>query len=409
MTPPLTDLQVAELSPDSMQAAASGREEATLRVGVLNTRMLPFSSAGRRADLLAARVLAGDFDIVSLSEVFSETGRSRLVELLEESYPHRVEYIGSRELHRLDSGLMLFSRLPLRSIPDSIPHRTVRLRGEISTRTEPDSLASFIRFAEFDHCARADCWAAKGVGYVTVDIGSGPLHLFFTHMQASYGGDDESWELETAAIRSRQRLEMAHFIRSVAGSGLRLGEQALLVGDLNVDGSADITGGVERRTALVGDERARMLRELSGAFPAGLSDTWRDFGPPGDPGLTFPVRSLNVRFDYVLASLASGVEGFCVDELRRAFGLDASRGEDAIDIAEERRVTDHVGLVIDLRPNANGCGPLAGAARDGQPSTGIRSALSASQSSNDRKDGFRERANSGSRAPRKSSSKSRLN
>ena len=136
------------------------------------------------------------------------------------------------------------------------------------------------------------------------------------------------------------------------------------MGDLNVDGSADITGGLERRTAVVGDERTRMLDELAPAFPAGISDTWRDHGPSGDPGLTFPVREPSVRFDYVLASPPAADGGPCVRSIQRAWGLDVHRAPDSIDVSLERRVTDHVGLVVDLGPGPGSCTPLADASED---------------------------------------------
>lgn len=369
---PVSGGPASSTSPSIVEAHRGNAADTVVRIGVLNAKLLPFSGAGSRAELLAARILGSDLDIVALSEVFSESGRSRLVELLGAVFPHRVEYIGSRKLYRFDSGLMVFSRLPLLAIPSSVPHATRRVRGRTAAGSDPDSVARFVRFTEFDDCARSDCWAAKGVGYVRVGtddrrMNDPGLHLFFTHMQASYGSDDARRELETAAVRSAQRSEMAEFIQAVAGPGLGRGEKALLVGDLNVDGSADITGGLERRTALVGDERARMLEELAPAFPAGISDTWRDHGPSDDPGLTFPVRGPSVRFDYVLASPPAADGGPCVRSIRRAWGLDVRRAPGSIDVSLERRVTDHVGLVVELLPRSGSCRPLAEASKDRAP------------------------------------------
>jgi len=370
VAPPVPGDRPSAISPAVLEAHRGDGADPYVRIGVLNTKLLPFSGAGSRAEVIAARILGSDLDIVALSEVFSETGRSRLVELLGESFPHRVEYIGSRKLHRFDSGLMVFSRLPLLPIPRAVPHETRRVRGRTAAGSDPDSVAGFVRFTEFGDCARSDCWAAKGVGYVRVATAeaheeASRLHLFFTHMQASYGSDDARRQLETAGVRSGQRSEMAEFIDAVAGSDLERGEQALLVGDLNVDGSADITGGVPALTAAVADERQRMLDELAPAFPAGVSDTWRDHGPSEDPGLTFPVRKPSVRFDYVLVSPPADDGGPCVMSIRRAWGLDVRRAPGTIDVSVERRVTDHVGLVVDLLPRSGPCGPLADATGDG--------------------------------------------
>lgn len=358
MEPPLATLEITEY-PASQPGPSNSRSDEQVRIGVLNTKMLPFSSAGRRAEVLAERILAGEFAVVALSEVFSESGRERLVELLGESHPYRIEFLGSRKLHRLDSGLMLLSRYPLLPIPDTIPHRTLRVRGRTPAGSDPDSAAAYVRFEEFGDCARFDCWAAKGVGYVRIDLSGRPLHLFFTHMQASYGSDDDRGERETAGVRANQRSEIVEFVTRVAGAGLAHGESALLVGDLNVDGSADLTGGIRRRTALIGDERDAMLDQLAGAFPHGLSDTWREHASDGDPGLTFPVRSLHVRFDYVLASLPPSGSGLCVGEISRAFGLDTRRAPSAVEIETERQVTDHVGLVVDLVPRSATCADFA--------------------------------------------------
>ena len=322
--------------------------EQQIRVGFLNTRMLPFSSAGSRADVIASRILAGDFAIVVLSEVFSETGRERLVELLGAVYPHRVEFLGSAKLHRLDSGLMLLSRVPLSRIEGSVRFQTHSVRGSTDLGSEPEQVTGFVRFVEFEDCASMDCWAGKGAGYVRADLWGEPLNLFFTHMQASYGSHDEAQRRETVEARASQRAQMASFVEAVAGEGLLRGENALIVGDLNVDVSA---------------ERSEMMNQLSIPFPFGLSDMWADHGPPGDPGLTFPVWNPSVRFDYVLASLPDTRAPLCVSTISTTYGLDTRRLAGDADISVERRVTDHLGLVVDLARATDGCSQVASAGR----------------------------------------------
>ena len=334
---PLPPVELTVVEGGHRESASSGGE---IRVGFLNTRMLPFSSAGSRADVIASRILAGDFAIVVLSEVFSETGRDRLVELLGTLYPFRVEYIGSGTLHRVDSGLMLLSRVPLSKIEGSAQYQTQRVRGNTEFGSEPEQVAGYVRFVEFDACASADCWAGKGAGYVRTDLSGRPLHLFFSHMQASYGSHNEAARRKTVAARKSQRLQMASFIESVAGESLLQGENALVVGDLNVDVNA---------------ERSEMMSQLSGPFPFGLSDVWTDHGPPGDPGLTFPVRNPSVRFDYMLASLADTASMLCVGTMSTAYGLDTRRPAEDADISAERRVTDHLGLVVDLELSDSPC------------------------------------------------------
>ena len=340
--PPVEALSVA------MRHPGPASSEPQIRVGFLNTRMLPFSSAGSRADVIASRILAGDFAIVVLSEVFSETGRERLVELLGAVYPHRVEFLGSAKLHRLDSGLMLLSRVPLFLIEGSARFQTHSVRGSTELGSEPEQVTGFVRFVEFEDCASMDCWAGKGAGYVRADLWGEPLNLFFTHMQASYGSHDEAQRRETVEARASQRAQMASFVEAVAGEGLLRGENALIVGDLNVDVSA---------------ERSEMMNQLSIPFPFGLSDMWADHGPPGDPGLTFPVRNPSVRFDYVLASLPDTRAPLCVSTISTTYGLDTRRLAGDADISVERRVTDHLGLVVDLARATDGCSQVASAGR----------------------------------------------
>jgi hypothetical protein len=340
--PPVESISV-EMSPPGFPSP-----EQQIRVGFLNTRMLPFSSAGSRAEVIASRILAGDFAIVVLSEVFSETGRTRLVELLGAVYPHRVEYLGSAKLHRLDSGLMLLSRAPLSRIEGSVRFQTHSVRGSTELGSKPEQVAGFVRFVEFEDCASMDCWAGKGVGYVRADLWGQPLNLFFTHMQASYGSHAEARRRETVEARASQRAQMASFVEAVAGEGLLRGENALVVGDLNVDVSA---------------ERSEMMNQLSSPFPFGLSDMWVDHGPPGDPGLTFPVRNPSVRFDYMLASLPDTRAPLCVSTITTTYGLNTRRPAGEADIALERRVTDHLGLVVDLARATDGCNQVASAGR----------------------------------------------
>jgi len=213
------------------------------------------------------------------------------------------------------------------------------VRGSTELGSEPEQVAEYVRFVEFDDCASVDCWAGKGAGYVRTDLSGRPLHLFFSHMQASYGSHDDAARRKTIAARKSQRAQMASFMDAVAGEGLLRGENSLVVGDLNVDVNA---------------ERSEMMSQLSIPFPFGLSDVWTDHGPPGDPGFTFPVRNPPVRFDYMLASLAD-TSSLCVGTISTTYGLETRRPVGDADISAERQVTDHLGLVVDLRWSDSQC------------------------------------------------------
>lgn len=79
-------------------------------------------------------------------------------------------------------------------------------------------------------CRHSDCLAAKGVQYARiekmVDGRSKLYHVFGTHMQA-WGG------AEAAAVRGRQALEMAEFVKQ---QGIPPTEPVLLAGDFNTRG-----------------------------------------------------------------------------------------------------------------------------------------------------------------------------
>ncbi len=322
-----------------------------IRVGALNTKLIPFTGTEARAGTLAARILAADLDVVALQEVFSEAARADLRAALGPAYPWSVDRLGSGRLLRSDAGLMLLSRLPFEQIPDFVPGVPPALEARVAGRRTSEAP---VRFLEYDRCARADCRAGKGAGYVRLRVAGRPMHLFFTHMQAPYGSDSPEGERETADVRTRQREELAAFVRrSVGPTGLAR-ENVILVGDFNVDGSADLTGGYPRRTEILGDERGRMLEELGAVFPRGLVDLWRAFRP-GEPGLTFPVRNLRTRFDYVLASLPDTSADLCVTRIERALGLDPRLPVESADFEREGELTDHVGLIVGLarRPEAD--------------------------------------------------------
>jgi len=336
-------------------AVLSPPSVAAIRIGTLNTKLIPFTGTEARAETLAARILAADLDVVALQEVFSEAARADLRTALGAEYPWSVDRLGSGRPFRSDAGLMLFSRLPFEAIPDSVPGAPAALEARVAGRRTSEAP---VRFLEYGACTRVDCRVAKGAGYARLRVAGRPLHLFFTHMQAPYGSDPPEGERETAAVRSRQRRELAAFVRVAVGPDRLAGENVILVGDFNVDGSADLTGGLSPRTEVVGDERGRMMEELGAVFPRGLLDLWRAFRP-GAPGLTFPVRALATRFDYVLASLPDPAADLCVTRIRRAFGLDPRIAADSADIERERELTDHVGLIADLaaRPGAPCLGP----------------------------------------------------
>ena len=134
----------------------------SLRVLTYNVQMLPshFSAATKPANAtkISARVKAGGYDVVALNEVFDEDVRGNVLEHLEASFPYHVDYLSGGTAVNEDAGLMLFSRLPFRPLPDD----TYRADNQSCEATN----CGRVGFLEFGSCEGDDCLAEKGVGFV---------------------------------------------------------------------------------------------------------------------------------------------------------------------------------------------------------------------------------------------------
>jgi len=85
----------------------------------------------------------------------------------------------------------------------------------------------------FDKGSQADRFVTKGVLYAKVKIGSSYVHVFNTHMQASYGYEfDWSGSNPYTAIRQKQLKRLASFVETVTCKDKF---PVLLMGDFNVN------------------------------------------------------------------------------------------------------------------------------------------------------------------------------
>jgi hypothetical protein len=205
--------------------------------------------------------------VIGLNEVFSEDGRKVLIERLEPVWPHVVESVHEGDLEE-DAGLMVFSRIPFQPLPDGGD------RAELFYSTD----------------AGDDSWASKAAVLVQVDLPVESTTLVFTHLQASYVGDDQH-----RSVREDQLRELVEWLDGFFDHDPGKWANLVVAGDLNVRGDPDMTTydwfDVFDRPHPFGDH---------------FTDTWTEMRPPGapedrDPGLTNRDRGTGERrrLDYL--------------------------------------------------------------------------------------------------------------
>jgi len=325
------------------------RDRATaLRVGTFNARFLPhLPGNARRAHVLAGRILDGGYDLILLTEVFSERARRTLLARLAGACPWNVQSIASRRMLREDSGLMLLSRLPFETLPAPREghHPGVRASASGTAADWPH-----VWFVEYQDCCYTDCLAGKGAGYVRVLCDGTPVRVFFTHMQARYDHHPPRKQERTRDIRRTQLEQLAGLVREALGADHDSRQPAILLGDFNVDGARS----ADRRTLPIGDggdEWSGMLDLLNGAFPGGIVDAWDRYAPHGDPGYTFSARKPHARRDYVFLSVSDPSLPLSVQQVSLAHNLAGSDG------GADGHLSDHLGINVDLNLAQAGCHP----------------------------------------------------
>ena len=212
-----------------------------LRLMTLNTQLLPLASsvwavtisipgalralfpnsdedAKEKARMVANALLSipspQQPDVIGLNEVFSEDGRRVLIKMLTSVWPYVVESIEENDLEE-DAGLMVFSRIPFRELPDGGYRRRL--------------------FYSVD--ADVDSWASKGAILVQVDQPTPETTLVFTHLQASYEQEDEYRD-----IRGRQLEQLVEWIDEFLEYDDMKWRNVILAGDLNIRGDGKATG-----------------------------------------------------------------------------------------------------------------------------------------------------------------------
>jgi len=322
----------------------------TLRIGTLNARFLPFiPSNARRARMLADRILDGGYDLFVLTEVFSRRARRILVDRLSGEYPWNVQSIGAAHGRRQSSGLMLLSRLPFEALPPSSRFRHPKVRAS-STGVTPDW--PHVWFTKYPACSWSDCLAAKGAGYVRLRIEGKPVHVFFTHMQATYAYQGRRRHSLAREIRSLQLEQLTDLVREALGGTDNGRRNVILLGDFNVDGARSAPDG-GTTPGPGGEEWRTMLERLDALVPGDLADTWDRYAPEPDPGYTHSTRHPVARRDYVLLGDCDPVLPLSVQQVTLAYNLAEADGR------TDDHLSDHFGVNVDLNRFQAGCHPKA--------------------------------------------------
>jgi endonuclease/exonuclease/phosphatase family metal-dependent hydrolase len=190
----------------------------------------------------------------------------------------------------------------------------------------------------------AECEAGKGVAYVQLKQRNGrPLDVFWSHTQATLTAPEYETPLpDYAAEREEQLRELVAMVKVWSPGGDR---EAVILGDLNIDGAkAPAAGSEYRRLIGTGDEGL-----LAGM---GFRDLWPDSAPRDDPGYTWSHRNDHVpregpqeRLDYVLWRDRDSGGSACAQHPV------VERRYDAIRPGGHRTdLSDHFGAGFEVRP-----------------------------------------------------------
>jgi hypothetical protein len=237
---------------------------APMRAGTLNTQFLPntpfdlanlghgfagcepgfFGGTDHEclAEQLAPKISASDYDFIALNEVFADPGRDRLADELLGEYPNMVTELDSDRFFEFeqDAGLMLLSKWPFDAANDD-DIDCFEGKERINGHNKKDKALGFL---VYDEGSGWDGKSQKGLGWARlISPTGGRVNVFFTHMQASYGGEGyDTWRNDGLGVREAQFTEVAEVVSCLRNLGHGQADPALIpradlfMGDLNVTG-----------------------------------------------------------------------------------------------------------------------------------------------------------------------------
>ncbi len=329
-----------------------------------------------RAVAIAEGILASDQDVVALNEVFSDSARETLIDLLQDEYPFIVAeiaavpptqltdlsgFVGSfplpplplppsaLRLEPLDSGLMLFSRYEF--LPMGNPRNDADCfesfcgvwgyDGDPFTELRDNHVA----FASYKEASDFDQYASKGVGLVKIGAPGLPVYVAFTHMQA-----DVDYPEQLEDQRASQYAQIADFLETEIGEQRLEGSRVILMGDLNTPGGSTewidtfLPGAADPPFFACGNNGVCQS-------PAYLTDAWGFETSPDDPGPT----NGKSRLDYVLHNSADAT--LCMQHAMIPY----DQSHDGVDF-----YSDHRPVRVDFNDTAPWCSPNTNAGIDEQ-------------------------------------------
>jgi hypothetical protein len=151
---------------------------------------------------------------------------------------------------------------------------------------------------EFDACASADCWAAKGACFIKVQNPHTKevYPIIFTHLQADYGGDTGA----NAGDRKEQWESLIGLANAQDNTDL-LADHVIVLGDLNIQGAKGIwvndgalNGSAEWRDFTTAARNDNLFDGWASILPRKLEKGQQTVT---DPGIT---HAGDERLDYIL-------------------------------------------------------------------------------------------------------------
>lgn len=179
-----------------------------LKILTLNIWGIPLVSSDRapRIEAICKELSSGEFDIVSLQEVWSQHDSEQLQQGTSSVLPY------SHYFHSgvMGAGLLVLSRYPI-----------------LGTLFHAWSVNGY-----FHRIQHADWFGGKGVGLCRILIGDQIVHLYNAHLHAEYDNDNDEYKTH----RVIQAFDTAQFIEATRGNSVL----QILAGDLNTQ-PQDIT------------------------------------------------------------------------------------------------------------------------------------------------------------------------
>ena len=294
-----------------------------------------------RGQLIGDKILAGDYDVVTINELFDGDMKDGLTDKLEPTYPFAITDIGSTYLLGKpgNSGLAVYSKLapaPRNDLGSTVVQNLCGGDHIVEKYGFGNNCSN--GFMPYNDLYHDDSFSVKGVAWVRLlDPAGIPVNVFFSHAQASYSIPDP--DAEKGRISNFKQIN--EFIKFVVPPASRNTEAIILTGDLNV------IGGTSEYDNLIG-VNSGLYNDL------GLRDTWSEYNSGKDPGYSRGFNNthvlvddefkMNQRLDYIIAKYPRGC--FMHSTVKRDF-VD-SKGRD---------LSDHYGIDTVIGTTSSFCSP----------------------------------------------------